>query len=48
MDDDRFWAFVGAARDAAGDDVQDRVGGLEQVLLNHHADEVAEFRQKYD
>ena len=48
MDDDRFWAFIGAARDAAGDDVEDRVSGLEQVLLNHHPDEVAEFRQKYD
>ena len=48
MDDDRFWAFIGAARDAAGDDVDDRVTGLEQVLLAHHADEVAEFRQKYD
>ena len=48
MDDDRFWAFIGAARDAAGDEVEDRVSGLEQVLLNHHPDEVAEFRQKYD
>jgi hypothetical protein len=48
MDDDRFWAFIGAARDAAGDDVEDRVSGLEQVLLNHHPDEVAEFHQKYD
>ena len=48
MDDDRFWAFIGAARDAAGDDVEDRVSGLEQVLLNHHPDEVAEFRHKYD
>ncbi len=48
MDDERFWAFIGAARDAAGDDVEDRVSGLEQVLLNHHPDEVAEFRQKYD
>ena len=48
MDDDRFWTFIGAARDAAGDDVEDRVSGLEQVLLNHHPDEVAEFRQKYD
>ena len=48
MDDDRFWAFIAAAREAAGDDVDDRVTGLEQVLLMHHADEVAEFRQKYD
>ena len=48
MDDERFWAFIGAARDAAGDDVDDRVSGLEQVLLNHHPDEVAEFRTKYD
>ena len=48
MDDDRFWAFIGAARDAAGDDVEDRVSGLEQVLLNHHPDEVAAFRGKYD
>ena len=48
MDDDRFWAFIGAARDAAGDEVEDRVSGLEQVLLNHHPDEVAEFRRKYD
>ena len=48
MDDERFWAFIGAARDAAGDDVEDRVGGLEQVLLNHHPDEVREFQHKYD
>ncbi len=48
MDDERFWAFIGAARDAAGDDVEDRVSGLEQVLLNHHADEVLEFQHKYD
>ena len=48
MDDDRFWAFIGAARDAAGDDVDDRVGGLEQVLLDHAPDEVADFRRKYD
>jgi hypothetical protein len=48
MDDDRFWAFIGAARDAAGEDVEDRVSGLEQVLLNHPPDEVAEFRQTYD
>jgi hypothetical protein len=48
MDDERFWAFVEAARDAAGDDVDDRVGGLEQVLLNHDADEVLEFQHKYD
>ena len=48
MDDDRFWAFIAAARAAASDDVEDRVSGLEQVLLTHHADEVAEFRQTYD
>jgi hypothetical protein len=48
MDDDRFWALIGAARDAAGDDVEDRVSGLEQVLLTHAPDEVAAFRQKYD
>jgi hypothetical protein len=48
MDDERFWAFIGAARDAAADDVQDRVSGLEQVLLNHHPDEVSEFQHKYD
>ncbi len=48
MDDDRFWALVAAARDAAGDDVEDRVGGLEQVLLTQHADEVLEFQRKYD
>ena len=48
MDDDRFWALVDAARDAAGDDTDDRVSGLEQVLLNHHPDEVAEFKHKYD
>ena len=48
MDDDRFWAFIGAARDAAGDDVEDRVSGLEQVLLNHEPDEVAAFQAKYD
>ena len=48
MDDDRFWAFIDAAREAAGDDVEERVGGLEQVLLNHHADEVQAFQDKYD
>ena len=48
MDDESFWAFIGAARDAAGDDVEDRVGGLEQVLLNHHPDEVRDFQHKYD
>lgn len=48
MDDERFWAFIGAAHDAAGDDVEDRVSGLEQVLLNHHPDEVMEFQHKYD
>ncbi len=48
MDDDRFWSFIGAARDAAGDDVEDRVSGLEQVLLNHHPDEILEFQHKYD
>ena len=48
MDDDRFWALISAARDAAGDDVADRVSGLEQVLLTHAPDEVAAFRQKYD
>jgi hypothetical protein len=48
MDDERFWAFIGAARDAAGDDVEDRVSGLEQVLLNHHPDEVMEFQHQYD
>jgi hypothetical protein len=48
MDDDRFWAFIGAARDAAGDDVEDRVAGLEQVLLDHHPDEVMAFQHKYD
>jgi Protein of unknown function (DUF4240) len=48
MDDERFWAFIGAARDAAGDDVEDRVAGLEQVLLNHPPDEVLAFQNKYD
>jgi hypothetical protein len=48
MEDEHFWAFIGAARDAAGDDVEDRVSGLEQVLLNHHPDEVLEFQRKYD
>ncbi len=48
MDDDRFWALVEAARDAAGDDVEDRVGGLEQVLLQLHADEVLAFQRKYE
>jgi hypothetical protein len=48
MDDQRFWAFVEAARDAAADDVEDRVSGLEQVLLNHEPDEVREFQRKYD
>jgi hypothetical protein len=48
MDDERFWAFVEAARDAAGEDVEDRVSGLEQVLLSHLVDEVREFQRKYD
>ncbi len=48
LDDDRFWAFIAAARDAAGDDVDDRVGGLEQVLLTQHPDDVAAFQAKYD
>lgn len=48
MDEERFWAFIGAARDAAGDDVEDRVSGLEQVLLNHHPEEVVEFQHKYE
>jgi hypothetical protein len=48
MDDDQFWNIVDAARDAAGDDVEDRVTGLEQVLLTHHADEVLAFQRKYD
>ena len=48
LDDDRFWAFIAAARDAAGDDVDDRVGGLEQVLLTQHPDDVAAFQRKYD
>ena len=48
LDDDRFWAFIAAARDAAGDDVEDRVSGLEQVLLTQHPDDVAAFQNKYD
>jgi hypothetical protein len=48
MDENRFWAFIHAAREAAGDDVEDRVGGLEQVLLTHDPDEVLEFQRKYD
>ena len=48
LDDDRFWAFIAAARDAAGDDVDDRVNGLEQVLLTQHPDDVAAFQNKYD
>jgi hypothetical protein len=48
MDDRRFWAFVEAAREAAGDDVEERIAGLEQVLLTHEADEVQAFQDKYD
>ncbi len=48
MDDQRFWTFVESAREAAGDDVDDRVSGLELVLLNQHPDEVQEFQDKYD
>ena len=48
LDDDRFWACIAAARDAAGDDVDDRVDGLEQVLLTCHPDDVAAFQHKYD
>jgi hypothetical protein len=48
MDDQRFWYLVDAARDAAGDDAQERIAGLEQVLLTHHPDEVQAFQDKYD
>ena len=48
LDDDRFWSFIAAARDAAGDDVDDRVSGLEQVLLTQHPDDVTAFQNKYD
>ena len=48
MDDDHFWSLIDAAREAAGDDVEDRVTGLEQVLLGQHPDEVMEFQHKYD
>ena len=48
MDDQRFWALVEAARDAAGDVAEERIAGLEQVLLAHHADEVQAFQDKYD
>ena len=48
LDDDRFWACIAAARDAAGDDVDDRVDGLEQVLLAQHPDDVAAFQHKYE
>jgi hypothetical protein len=48
MDDQRFWAFVAAARDAAGDDAQERIAGLEQVLLAQDPDDVQEFQDKYD
>jgi hypothetical protein len=48
MDDQRFWELIDAARDAAGDDVQDRVNGLEQALLVLHADEVREFQRQYE
>lgn len=48
MDDQRFWAIVAAARDAAGDDVDDRVTGLEETLLSLHADEVQAFQDVYD
>ena len=48
MDDDRFWALVAAAREAAGDADEDRIEGLEQVLLTHHPDDVLEFQRHYD
>ena len=48
LDDARFWTFIAAARDAAGDDVDDRVNGLEQVLLTQHPEDVAAFQDKYD
>jgi hypothetical protein len=48
MDDDRFWALVDAAREAAGDDVEDRVAGLEQALLALEPSELVGFQRKYD
>ena len=48
MDDDRFWALIEAARDAAGDDVEDRVAGLEQALMGLEPRELIGFQRKYD
>ncbi len=48
MDDDRFWTLVAAAREAAGDDVEDRVAGLEQALLPLEPAELIGFQRKYD
>jgi hypothetical protein len=48
MDDQHFWALVEAARDAAGEDLDERIAGLEQVLLTRDAEEVQAFQDKYD
>lgn len=48
MEDQRFWALVEAARDAAGEDLDERIAGLEQVLLTRDAEEVQAFQDKYD
>jgi hypothetical protein len=48
MDDEEFWALVEAARDASNDNVDDRPGALEQLLMSRAPDEVQDFQDCYD
>ena len=48
MDDEEFWALVEAARDASRDNVDDRPGALEQLLMSRQPDEVQDFQDRYD
>jgi hypothetical protein len=48
MDDEEFWSLVEAARDASDDNVDDRPGALEQLLMGRQPDEVQDFQDFYD
>ena len=48
MDDQEFWALVEAARVASNDNVDDRPGALEQLLMRRQPDEVQDFQDFYD
>ena len=48
MDDQEFWALVEAARVASNDNVDDRPGALEQLLMRRQPDEVQDFQDLYD